>query len=142
MSLSDQAFFEALERCEKMSERLKKLLGFNPADDDHYGCIWLYNHSIDLDTPDETIVKIQEDYVQWQERFLAWLAEKGWILNSKQLEYLLCSDMYGRMTFLKVPINIHQGMERYENAVDEYIKGRREEGNGLEKIGIVKPFGR
>ena len=65
MSLSLEEFIEATNAWKKMAERLKRLIGFNPATSNHYGVIQLYNQRINLSTSDERITEIRSKYLEW-----------------------------------------------------------------------------
>ena len=112
MSLTFEQMAEAHKRYEKMDERLKKLIGFNPTTSNHYGCIQLYNHEIDMRTTDEEIMKLRADYLKWRDKVINLISECGFTTDNEDFndqfnDMFSVSGMFGTLYFLGIPINIH-----------------------------------
>lgn len=141
MSLSFDEIVGARKAWEEMDERLKRLIGFNPATSNHYGIIQLYNQRIDANTSDNEIIKISTDYLNWKKEIIAILSENDLVFDDEQFNKLFSVDgMYGTLTFLGVAVDIHQKTDVYRdtvkcllNEIDRLQKAYENKMEGLKK---------
>ena len=122
MSLSLEAFIQAINAWEKMDERLNRLIGFNPATSNHYGVIQLYNERIDLSTSDERIIEIRSKYLEWKNKVLDVFVQNSVFYSMEELDKLFRVDyMYGTVYFLDSPVDIYEEFEPTLERIKRYI---------------------
>lgn len=122
MSLTLEAFGEALRLRHVMDERLTKLIGFSPATGNHYGIIQLYNHHINEATTDEEILKIRAAYLEWRNGIKAILVEMGLELDEEQFCKLFSvSTMYGTLSFLDIPVDVRRSMAAWRKDIEAVL---------------------
>lgn len=126
MSLNFQQFFEAVDEWNNMDERLKRLIGFNPATSNHYGVIRLYNQKIDNNTTDEMILEIRSDYVKWRQEILTIFTNNNYHLKKDEFDKLFSADpMFGKFAILNIPVIARDGIAPYVEAIKEYIQKQK-----------------
>lgn len=123
MSLTFEQMAQSHKRWDEMDERLKKLIGFNPATSNHYGSIQLYNHQISKQTSDEEILKLRADYLEWRKGILNILEENGYIPDNNEFNDLFSiSGMFGTLYFLGVPVDIYGDIDKtYRQRILVYL---------------------
>ena len=124
MSLSHEAFARASEESGGLSERLIRLFGYDhDAISDHYDCTTLYNEEINIRTSDEEILAIRDRFLLWKESIQAFFAENGAVLDDRKFRKLLSKNRFGGcMYFLKIPVDIDGGVDKYRDAILEFLK--------------------
>lgn len=128
MSLDLAGFTEACRRWDELDERIRKLLGFNPAKDDHYGYIRMYNEFIDTETTDERIVEIFNNFVKWRNEILDFFEKNDYKLDIDQLKMLFRMEWEtGLLKFLGIYVRTDLGTEPFEKAIIEYIQSKKNE---------------
>ncbi len=122
MSLTCAQFMEASRRWEEMDERLKRLIGFNPANSNHYGIIRLYNVKIDEKTTDDEIMQIRLSYIEWKQTIYDYCKRKNYKLTDDEFAKMFRGDvMWGTTTFCGITLDLGRNTQEYFGLVDYYF---------------------
>ena len=126
MSLTHEQWLKASERWDEMDKRLHKLLGFNPANSNHYGHILLYNYRISELTPDDGIIRIRASFLRWKRNILAIFSEFGYTPAAEEFDSMFSTEaMSGIMSFLGIPIELLESRDAYREAIRRYLLTNR-----------------
>ena len=98
----------------KTDARIKALFGFNPIQSNLYGPILLYNERITESTSDEEIINIRSAYLKWKSDILSEFEKQEILLTEDELGELFSTDDFsGTVSFLDVPINVFEDIQKY-----------------------------
>ena len=122
MSLTLNEMAEVYRANRILSERLTRLIGFDPSTSNHYGTRHLYNYRIDAKTTDDQILKLRRDYLRWRGEVIAFFDEHGHTVDDDEFDTLFSvSFMYGIIDFLGIRLDIYAGIEPYREKMLEII---------------------
>ena len=125
MSLTFEQFVEVRRAHDAMSKRLKKLIGYDPTNSNHYGVILMYNYRITEKTTDDELLELQSMYLAWRDEVLTFFKENGYPIDNEEYGKLFdVNIMYGEVSFLGVRLDIEAGIEPYREKILEMINKR------------------
>ena len=125
MSLTFEQFVEVCRAHDVMSKRLKKLIGYDPTNSNHYGVILMYNYRITEKTTDDELLELQSRYLAWRDEVLTFFKGNGYPIDNEEYGRLFYVDtMYGEVSFLGVRLDIEAGIEPYREKILKMINKR------------------
>ena len=123
MSLTFEQFVEARRVRDAMSKRLKKLIGYDPTNSNHYGAVLMYNYRITEKTTDDELLELQSRYLAWRDEVLTFFKGNGYPIDNEEYGRLFDVDiMYGVVSFLGVRLDIEADIEPYRERMLEAVK--------------------
>ena len=125
MSLTFEQFVEVRRAHDVISKRLKKLIGYDPTNSNHYGVVLMYNYRITEKTTDDELLKLQSRYLAWRDEVLTFFKGNGYPIDNEEYGRLFNVDiMYGEVSFLGVCLDIEAGIEPYREKILKMINKR------------------
>ena len=122
MSLTFEQFVEVRRAHDVISKRLKKLIGYDPTNSNHYGVVLMYNYRITEKTTDDKLLELQSRYLAWRDEVLTFFKENGYPIDNEEYGRLFDVDiMYGEVSFLGVCLDIEAGIEPYREKILKMI---------------------
>ena len=115
-----------VENFMKTGARLKALFGFNPIQSNRHGTILLYNERITESTSDEEIINIRSAYLKWKSDILSEFEKKEILLTEDEFGELFSTDDFsGTVSFLDLPINVFEDIQKYVAPIYALAKKQR-----------------
>lgn len=125
MSLTFEQFVEVRRAHDVISKRLKKLIGYDPTNSNHYGVVLMYNYRITEKTTDDELLELQSRYLAWRDEVLTFFKGNGYPIDNEEYGRLFYVDtMYGEVSFLGVRLDIEAGIEPYREKILKMINKR------------------